>query len=73
MVLLIGSGICSLLSPPVSYFVSISMSHFDLFVVQKKLKTSFAECLAMVIKAAAKIKLSALYGPSGIQTGEQVC
>lgn len=68
LVLLIGSSICNLHSPPVSYFVSISMYHFDIFVAQKKLKTSFAKCLAVVIKAAARIKLSALYGPSGTQT-----
>lgn len=62
--LLLGSSICNLRSPsPVSYFVSIpitQMYHLDLFLAKEKFQTSFAECLAAVVKAGTKIKLSAL-------------
>lgn len=61
--LLLGSGICNLSSPPpVSYFVSIpitQMYHLDLFLAKEKFQT-FAKCLAAVVKAGIKIKLSAL-------------
>ena len=62
--LLLGSSICNLSSPsPVSYFVSIpitQMCHLDLFLAKEKFRTSFAKCLAAVVKARTKIKLSAL-------------